>query len=299
MVGLGSTRTGPTNSVEIIDLSSPEFGCSNFPAYPLALERGAKGVSGFEEIPLICGGKSTSECKTYVNGSWRTLKSMATSRWDFAMTRSSFCNITELFLAGGYNGERLRTAEFWRHDSFDNAPQQLPVGIDGHCIAVLNQTSLIIIGGEEDKNGISAKTNILNTNNLQWSDGPKLSAPRYLSSCARIAKNSHRTEFSIIVAGGFKTYDIPSVEIMDEGTNIWRKGPELPFGICCSAMVEHPDGGVVLIGGRRDGSTYLDTIFHLPHAGDDAKWEKLPQKLKVGRGHHTAFLVPDVVADSC
>jgi len=212
MVGLGSTRTGPTNSVEIIDLSSPEFGCSNFPDYPLALERGAKGVSGFEEIPLICGGKS---------------------------------------------------------------------------------------GGEEDKNGISAKTNILNTNNLQWSDGPKLSAPRYLSSCARIAKNSHRTEFSIIVAGGFKTYDIPSVEIMDEGTNIWRKGPELPFGICCSAMVEHPDGGVVLIGGRRDGSTYLDTIFHLPHAGEDAKWEKLPQKLKVGRGHHTAFLVPDVVADSC
>ncbi len=101
------------------------------------------------------------------------------------------------------------------------------------------------------------------------------------------------------MAGGFNGRDMSSVEILDVESNQWRKGPELPFPICCSAMVEHPSGGVVLIGGRRDGSTYLDTIFHLPHAGEDAQWKEFPQKLNVARGFHTAFLVPDTVADSC
>jgi hypothetical protein len=44
---------------------------------------------------------------------------------------------------------------------------------------------------------------------------------------------------SIIVAGGYdNTYSrLSSVEILDEGSNEWQTGPELPFGIVDSQLV--------------------------------------------------------------
>jgi hypothetical protein len=58
------------------------------------------------------------------------------------------------------------------------------------------------------------------------------------------------------------------------------------------------DGGVVLIGGSSNG-TYLNTLYYLPHAGDGAQWEKLPQQLATARDYHTATLVPDEVMKNC
>ena len=63
-----------------------------------------------------------------------------------------------------------------------------------------------------------------------------------------------------------------SVEILDEGSNEWRQGPDLPFGIFGGAMVEDPEGGVILIGGSAHSNPYyLDTLFRLSHVGDGAK----------------------------
>jgi hypothetical protein len=72
---------------------------------------------------------------------------------------------------------------------------------------------------------------------------------------------------SIIVVGG--SY-LSSVEILDEGSNKWQTGPELPFGIEDSQMVEDQIGGVVLIGGRSSLVDNLDTLYQLPHGGLDA-----------------------------
>ncbi len=103
---------------------------------------------------------------------------------------------------------------------------------------------------------------------------------------------------SIIVAGG---YDEPSylssVEILHDSFNEWQTGPELPFGISLSQMVEDPNGGVVLIGGESEFEANLDTLYHLPHGGENAVWTKMEQKLKIGRYSHTAFLVPDNFVD--
>jgi hypothetical protein len=90
---------------------------------------------------------------------------------------------------------------------------------------------------------------------------------------------------------------LSSVEILDEGSNEWQRGPELPFGITESQMVEDQNGGVVLIGGRSSSVFNLDTLFHLPHGGQDAVWTKMEQKMKTGRNEHTAFLVPDNIVD--
>jgi hypothetical protein len=62
-------------------------------------------------------------------------------------------------------------------------------------------------------------------------------------------------------------------------------------------MVEDKNGGVVLIGGRSSSVGYLDTLYQLPHGGQDAVWTKMEQKMQTGRRLHTAFLVPEKIAD--
>jgi hypothetical protein len=99
---------------------------------------------------------------------------------------------------------------------------------------------------------------------------------------------------SIIVVGGYDGY---SAETLDEGSMEWKTGPQLPIGILDPRMVEDPNGGVVLIGGKLTSSENLDTIYQLPHRGLDAVWTKMEQKLKTGRNSHTAFLVPDNIVD--
>jgi len=86
---------------------------------------------------------------------------------------------------------------------------------------------------------------------------------------------------------------LSSVEILDEDSNEWQTGPELPFGIAWSQMVEDQNGGVVLIGGNSQSVGNLDTLYQLPHGGQDAVWTKMEQKMKTARNDHTAFMVPD------
>jgi hypothetical protein len=62
-------------------------------------------------------------------------------------------------------------------------------------------------------------------------------------------------------------------------------------------MVEDQNGGVVLIGGSSPTDGTLDTLYQLPHGGQDAVWTKIEQKMKIGRLWHTAFLVPDSIVD--
>jgi hypothetical protein len=89
-----------------------------------------------------------------------------------------------------------------------------------------------------------------------------------------------------------------SVEILDEGSNVWRNGPDLPFGISQASLVEDPTGGVILVGGSSEDDNYLQTLFRLSDAGEESEWIEMPHKLKVGRYWHTFFLIPDDLA-SC
>jgi hypothetical protein len=90
---------------------------------------------------------------------------------------------------------------------------------------------------------------------------------------------------------------LSSVEILDEGSNEWQTGPELPFAIGFSQMVEDQNGGVVLIGGYSSSVGILDTLYQLPHGGQDAVWTKMEQKMTTRRREHTAFMVPDNIVD--
>ena len=131
-----------------------------------------------------------------------------------------------------------------------------------------------------------------------WTEGPELKNNRGYHSCGKIRRNKESQDMSIIVAGGFDgSSRLSSVEILDEGSNEWQTGPGLPFGIYKSQMVEDQNGGVVLIGGYSPSVGIIDTLYQLPHGGQDAAWTKMEQKMNTGRKEHTAILIPDNVVD--
>ncbi len=151
----------------------------------------------------------------------------------------------------------------------------------------------MVIGGVQNGQ-ISGKTFFFTFGEGSWTEGPELKNKRNSHSCRKIRRNKDSQEMSIIVAGGSF---LSSVEILDEGSNEWQTGPELLFVITKSQMVEDQNGGVVLIGGWSSSVGNLDTLYQLPHGGQDAVWTKMEQKMKTGKYWHTAFLVPDNFVD--
>jgi hypothetical protein len=61
-----------------------------------------------------------------------------------------------------------------------------------------------------------------------------------------------------------------------------------------ASLVEDPNGGVLLVGGF-NGEKVLNSILRLSTSND--VWKKMPQKLKTPKFGHTAFFVPNSVAN--
>ena len=296
LVAAGEVSGESIDNVEIIDLISLNSSCSNLPNFPYKVER-VQGELGHNGSPFICGGMpSKTECHAFENDVWVEGDSLTQGGYDFAMIRAPFQNQSvSLILTGGntLSGVEFNRTEVMVGGKWETMPFPLPVTINNHCMVRYEENSVMVISGQQNRVN-SDKTFILSPDATEWTEGPKLITSRGFHSCARISKSDGSSEKSIIVVGGnignSLTALLTSVEILDEGASKWRTGPELPKAICCGALVEHPDGGVVLIGGKSGTSSYLDSLYYLAHSG--AAWELLPQKLKIARGQHTAFLVP-------
>ncbi len=150
------------------------------------------------------------------------------------------------------------------------------------------------IGGYQN-DFVSGNTFYFTFGETSWRVGPALKTKRAQHSCGRIMPDQTNQQMSVLVVGGTdgKGSSFSSVEILDGGASEWRNGPALPFAIAYSQMVEDQYGGVVLIGGIVSILNRYDILYQLPHAGIDAKWSEMEQKLKTGRYYHSAFLVPD------
>jgi hypothetical protein len=206
---------------------------------------------------------------------------------------------SKLLVTGGYDGSgsHLNSAEMLTEEGWESNIPSLPVTMYAHCMVTVNSTTVMVIDGIQNGQ-YSGKTFYFTFGEESWTEGPELENKRRWHSCGKIRRNKESQEMSIIVAGGYADDSyLSSVEILHEGSNEWQTGPELPFGIYRSQMVEDQNGGVVLIGGYSSSVGRLDTLYQLPHGGQDAAWTKMEQKMKSGRWIHTAFLVPDNIVD--
>jgi hypothetical protein len=282
----------------VINLVSSASTCKNPPNFPATVCLAIGGL-GFKGNPITCGGYQngvrSNKCYSMENNEWVLSASMNSERvWAAAAQLPD----GKLLVTGGVDasGSALNSAEMLTEEGWESNIPSLPVTIRNHCMVTVNSTTVMAIGGYQ--NGYSAKTFYFTVGEESWTEGPELKNKRGYHSCGKIRRNKESQEMSIVVAGGDdggSSY-LSSVEILHEGSNEWQTGPELPFGIHSSEMVEDQNGGVVLIGGESSGGR-LDTLYQLPHGGQDAVWTKMEQKMKTIRQAHTAFLVPDNIVD--
>ncbi len=296
----GINLDGPDyNNCEVINLASSASTCKNPPNFP-ATVRAAIGGLGFEGNPILCGGYQndthSNKCYSLENNEWVSSASMNSVRVGAAAAQ---LQDGKLLVTGGYDGSGsyLNSAEMLTEEGWESYIPSLPVTISAHCMVTVNSTTVMVIGGWQNSQ-FSGKTFYFTFGDESWTEGPEMKNKRNSLSCGKIKRNKDSQEMSIIVAGGYYggSY-LSSVENLNIGSNEWQTGPELPFGIGYSQMVEDQNGGVVLIGGESYSVGTFDTLYQLPHGGQDAVWTKMEQKLKIRRYEHTAFLVPDNIVD--
>jgi hypothetical protein len=170
----------------------------------------------------------------------------------------------KLLVTGGHDGSAsLNSSEMLTEEGWESNIPSLPVNIHRHCMVTVNSTTVMVISGWQN-NRYSGKTFYFTFGEESWTEGPVLKNKRVWHSCGKIKRNKDSQEMSIIVAGGHDGFStLSSVEILDEGSNKWQTGPELPFGIWLSQMVEDQNGGVVLIGGVSPSVGSLDTLLSI------------------------------------
>ncbi len=290
----GGYPTHYKDTCEVINLESTTTTCKNPPNFPAKLE-GAIGGIGFKGKAIICGGDQngayTNRCYSLENNEWVSSVSMNSAR---AYASAAQLQDGKILVTGGSTGGLAfsNSAEMLVEEEWESTIPSLPVTIGDHCMVTVNSTTVIAIGGFQNGQR-SGKTFFFTFGEESWTEGPELKSKRACHSCGRIRRAEGSQEMSIIVAGGLAENVLSFVEILDEGSNEWQSGKRLPFGISWSQMIEDQNGGVVLVGGQSLSNPYHDSIYQLPHGGQDAVWTEMEQKLKTGKSHHTAFLVPD------
>ncbi len=290
----GGYSPSVTDTCEVINLSSSASTCKNPQNFPTTVHAAIGGL-GFKENLILCGGLQNGT-HSLENNEWVSLASLSSER---AYAEAALLQDGKLLVTGGYggSGSYLKSVEMLTEEGWKSNTPSLPVTIYRHCMVTVNSTTVMVNGGFQNNQDYSGKTFYFTFGEESWTEGPELKNKRSGHSCGKIKRNRESQEMSIIVAGGYDSSYLSSVEILDRGSNEWLTGPELPVGISVSQMVEDQNGGVVLIGGEPSSFVNLDTLYQLPHGGKEAVWTKMEQKLKIARNQHTAFLVPDNIVD--
>jgi Galactose oxidase, central domain len=296
LVGIGETANGLTDSFEIIDLSMPSSVCQNLPNFPYATF-GSVGEFIKQDHPLICGGEDIKQCYSFKDDSWQEELSLAENRGFASSSPSPFPNHPFSMLISGGNLPTTSSSVYLSDEAWKPLPD-LPTIMYHHCMVKVSSSIVMVIGGYQDRQR-SKKTFLLDTKENVWKEGPSLLQERDSFGCGQIRSSKNSSEFSIIVAGGYNgaTF-LRTTEVLDQSMQEWKQGPVLPLGICRNRIVEDADGGVVMVGGWvLGGQSHLDTLFRLPHAGQDGEWKELPQKLKIGTRFQIALMLPDHLAN--
>ena len=91
----------------------------------------------------------------------------------------------------------------------------------GHCAVTLDEpgSKVLVIGGFATGLGTQDSTKLFDWNNQEWSDGGRMSVPRFRMTCMKTTLSGMAV---VVVAGGSNGDDTwNSVEIYDINTKAW------------------------------------------------------------------------------
>ena len=275
---------------EIFNLAPSSSACNNLSPTSPSHANSLVGLD-YNNTVLLCGAYN---CLTNSKGLWVTSSLKGPSQYNTYSHSYAFIP--------GQNGAGRMVAvtsrdsiEYLTPTGWKLSNAHTPYFLYYPCIAAMNSSVFVIsVGWNYSQQTISTKTFYYNVESDTLTDGPERLEPRSTTQCSKI--RSSPTESSVMVAGTGTYHYRPNwttTEYLDAGNQVWKSGPMLPLDISGGFMLEHPRGGVLLIGGLLDGWKSLDTIYHLPSL--TSKWELLPQKLKEPRHDFAAVVVPDDV----
>jgi hypothetical protein len=220
--------TGSKNT-EIMDLSDPSNVCqpSLLADYPLDRVQGASGGLLTNNNALICGGWGSEMIDDCYSINPHGIKKAATARLSKPRfyAASVVWNSTTLWMTGGYlpGNVRTKSTEFVQLTGTTPGPD-LPLEVAYHCLVSLNDTTLILIGGELQSGTNSKATWFYHTDHKTWTDGPSLTIGRNAHSCALFKSPQHGHTDTVIVTGGYNAENLASTEMLNLESNSWESG---------------------------------------------------------------------------
>ena len=210
--------------LELIDLNGV---CrTSLPEYPVGL-CGASGLLIDDKI-VICGGEIgwnwqlTKNCYQLRNGNdaFQYVHSMNVER-DYA--KSAIFQGNMLVTGGCYPNScaPIGSGEFI-------VPQQkpdiqLPEPLSSHSFIKINQTTVLLVGGNTNSNGCSKKTFYMNIDINQWKHGPDLKTSRCWHTAGVLIDHINNNPI-VAVVGGDNGTPLNSVELLVQGQNYWTDG---------------------------------------------------------------------------
>jgi hypothetical protein len=281
-----------TDETEIINVeTSATVSCPSANYFPTKVFS-SEGILLRKSIPFVCSGyNDNTNCFSLKNNVWELAGRLNHARYKAVMMpKSPFQHPDhEAIIIGGFGG--IRTMEVFNGTTWSLTEPALPINIGGACAVYANPSTVFLIAGVHGS-PYSQNTYYLNGNEKQWVPGPKLNNGRYNHVCGRLIRSQNSAQLSTIVAGGYSTTIIDSVEILDDGSSTWRLGPNLPVATYGASVFEDPRGGVIVIGGATPSGN-SGSMYRLRHAGLDAKWETLVQQAMRKLYNSVAIPIPD------
>ena len=216
----------PSNAgriLEIVDIKDSNYHCTKVASFPVQLRSATGGL--INGTPLLCGGNDhtnkkypTSDCFVLDNSGtgWSKKGGLLEPRKDAG--QNSVVINGKLILSGGDGGSavgRLTSIEMVSPDaSAVKLSVNLPKGLQGHCQVQWDDTTVMIIGGNDGS--YSAATYFVDVDS-EMIDGPTLNTARYLHSCGELLITTDTgTDAYIVVTGGV---NLKSTEILKKTNN--------------------------------------------------------------------------------
>jgi hypothetical protein len=223
-------RDEGSKKMEIIDLEDLTNVCqpsSIMADYPIDKVQGASGGLLTNNNALICGGYNDGAildgCFSINNKGIKTSAlRLPKPRY---LTASVVWNSTTLWLTGGffYGSGETKSTEFVQLTGTTPGPD-LPLGVHNHCLVSLNDTTLLLIGGQLQDRTSSKATFYYDTDHKTWTDGPSMINGRLRHSCSLFKSPQHSHTDTVIVTGGHNGGTLASTEFLNLDTNLWQSG---------------------------------------------------------------------------
>ena len=181
----------------------------------------------FDNHFVVCGGLDNSyepkgDCTSF--GAFRA-KSFQMIEKGRVGASSVLLNATTMWITGGKNdGTALSSTEYVTLDGSTKGIN-LPFTVSGHCMVKLDETVILLVGGEQDEK-ISEKTYVINvTNEFDITEGPSLNRTRSNHGCG-ILKDEFGNEIVVVVGGNsVKEVELLNISLIEE----WSFGKLIIF----------------------------------------------------------------------